>query len=105
MSRPLWVPVSRHAMRQTFSLGADFMAYEQTTHSRSPRLSSGISRLMQRRLYETWSAMTMTDVSSHPMPDMQMYVLPGRAYLLSIRDQNLPMRRAALVDARAMFDA
>jgi hypothetical protein len=38
------------------------------------------------------------------MPDMQMYVLPGRAFLLSVQEQNLAMRRAALADARAQFD-
>lgn len=44
----------------------------------------------------------MTDQSGKvPVPDMGMFVLPGRAYLRSIVDQNLPMRRAALSDARA----
>jgi hypothetical protein len=49
--------------------------------------------------------MTMTDGTPHPMPDMKMLVLPGRAYLLSVQDQSLLMRRAALLDARAEFDA
>lgn len=48
----------------------------------------------------------MTDESGKvPVPDMGMFVLPGRAYLRSIVDQNLPMRRAALSDARAHFDS
>jgi hypothetical protein len=59
---------------------------------------------MQPKLCETCSEMTMPDGSPHPMPDMKMFVLPGRAYLLSVQDQNLSMRRAALVDARAEFD-
>jgi len=40
-----------------------------------------------------------------PMPDAQSYLLPSRAYLLSLRDQNLPMRRAALEDAEGHFAA
>jgi hypothetical protein len=39
------------------------------------------------------------------MPDPQTYLLPARAYVLSQRDQNLPMRRAALADAKGCFDA
>lgn len=33
------------------------------------------------------------------MPDAQTFLLPSRAYLLSMRDQNVPLRRAALEDA------
>jgi hypothetical protein len=39
------------------------------------------------------------------MPDTAMFVLPGRAYLRSIIEQNLPMRRSALADARGQFDS
>lgn len=34
-----------------------------------------------------------------PMPDVQTFLLPGRAYMLSLRDQTIPLRRAALEDA------
>jgi hypothetical protein len=37
------------------------------------------------------------------MPDAQTFLLPSRAYLLSLRDQNLPLRRAALEDAESYF--
>jgi hypothetical protein len=37
-------------------------------------------------------------------PDLHSFVLPSRAYLLSFRDQTLPARRAAIVDARSYFD-
>lgn len=37
------------------------------------------------------------------MPDAQTFLLPARAYLLSMRDQNLPLRRAALDDAEAHY--
>jgi hypothetical protein len=40
-----------------------------------------------------------------PMPDAQTYLLSSRAYLLSLRDQNLPLRRSALEDAEAHFAA
>ncbi len=40
-----------------------------------------------------------------PLPDMGMFILPGRAYLRSIVEQNLPMRRAAVADARSHFDS
>jgi hypothetical protein len=39
------------------------------------------------------------------IPDVQMFLLPGQAYLRSLLEQNLPTRRAALADARAYFDA
>lgn len=39
------------------------------------------------------------------MPDMGMFILPGRAYLRSIVEQNLPTRRAAVADARSHFDS
>jgi len=38
------------------------------------------------------------------LPDPHRVLLPSRAYLLSIRDQTLPVRRRALEDAEAMFD-
>ncbi len=37
------------------------------------------------------------------MPDGRTFLLPSRAYLLSLRDQNLPLRRAALEDAERHF--
>lgn len=37
------------------------------------------------------------------MPDAQTFLLPARAYLLSMRDQNLPLRRAALDDALTAY--
>jgi hypothetical protein len=37
-------------------------------------------------------------------PDLQKFLLPSRAYLLSFRDQTLPARRAALADARSYFE-
>ena len=39
------------------------------------------------------------------MPDMGMFILPGRAYLRSVVEQNLPLRRAALAGARSHFDS
>ena len=45
----------------------------------------------------------MSALSSVPMPDPQTFLLPARAYLLSMRDQNLPLRRAALDDAAAHY--
>jgi len=39
------------------------------------------------------------------MPDAETYLLPQRAYLLSYRDQALPVRRVALRDSRDHFDA
>jgi len=47
----------------------------------------------------------MTDLLPIPMPDAQTFLLPSRAYLLSMRDQNLPLRRAALDDAEAYYRA
>jgi hypothetical protein len=44
----------------------------------------------------------MTDLLPIPMPDAQTFLLPSRAYLLSMRDQNLPLRRAALDDAEVL---
>jgi hypothetical protein len=38
-----------------------------------------------------------------PMPDAQTFLLPSRAYLMSLRDQNLPLRRVALADAESYF--
>lgn len=38
-----------------------------------------------------------------PMPDAQTFLLPARAYLLSMRDQNLLLRRAAIEDAYAAY--
>lgn len=37
------------------------------------------------------------------MPDAQTFLLPARVYLLSMRDQNLPLRRAALDDALTAY--
>jgi hypothetical protein len=37
------------------------------------------------------------------MPDVQTFLLPARAYLLSMRDQNLPLRRLALHDALSAY--
>jgi len=37
------------------------------------------------------------------MPDPQTFLLPSRAFILSQRDQNLPLRRAALADAEAHY--
>jgi hypothetical protein len=49
---------------------------------------------------------TMSDAADEiPMPDMGMFILPGRAYLRSIVEQNLPTRRTALADARSHFDS
>lgn len=45
----------------------------------------------------------MSSLPEIPMPDAQSYLLPSRAYLLSLRDQNLPLRRAALEDAERQF--
>ncbi|MDP9226075.1 MAG: hypothetical protein M3P18_20000 [Actinomycetota bacterium] len=48
----------------------------------------------------------MTDAAHEiALPNMGMFILPGRAYLRSIIDQNLPMRRAAVADARSHFDS
>src|SRR5436190_54532 len=44
----------------------------------------------------------MTDPAV-PMPDAQTFLLPARAYLLSMRDQNLPLRRVALDDALTAY--
>lgn len=38
------------------------------------------------------------------MPDPQTFLLPARAYLLSMRDQNIPLRRVALEDSKAHYD-
>lgn len=38
-----------------------------------------------------------------PVPDAQTFLLPARAYLMSMREQNLPLRRAALADAAAHY--
>lgn len=38
-------------------------------------------------------------------PDLEKFMLPSRAYLLSFRDQTLPARRAAIADARSYFDS
>jgi hypothetical protein len=38
------------------------------------------------------------------MPDPQTFLLPSRAYVLSMRDQNVPMREAALADALEHFE-
>lgn len=45
----------------------------------------------------------MSALPSIPMPDPQTFLLPARACLLSMRDQNLPLRRAALEDAAAHY--
>lgn len=45
----------------------------------------------------------MSALPAMPMPDPQTFLLPARAYLLSMRDQNLPLRRAALDDAAAHY--
>jgi hypothetical protein len=45
----------------------------------------------------------MSELPSIPMPDAQMFLLPARAYLLSMRDQNLPLRRMALADALGAY--
>jgi hypothetical protein len=45
----------------------------------------------------------MSVLLSIPMPDPQTFLLPARAYLLSMRDQNLPLRRVALDDAAAHY--
>jgi len=45
----------------------------------------------------------VTDLPPQPMPDPQTFLLPARAYLLSMRDQNLPLRRTALDDAEAHY--
>jgi hypothetical protein len=39
------------------------------------------------------------------LPDLDMFVRPGQAYLRSLVEQNLPTRHAALADARSYFDA
>jgi hypothetical protein len=46
--------------------------------------------------------MAMTDAVI-PVPDAQTFLLPARAYLLSMRDQNLPLRRVALDDALSAY--
>jgi hypothetical protein len=38
------------------------------------------------------------------MPDAQTFLLPAHAYLLSQRDQNVPLRRAALADPTAHYE-
>lgn len=38
------------------------------------------------------------------MPDPQTFLLPSRAYILSMRDQNLPLREAALADAEEHYE-
>jgi hypothetical protein len=38
------------------------------------------------------------------MPDPRTFLLPARAYLLSMRDQNIPLRRTALDDTKAHYD-
>lgn len=43
----------------------------------------------------------MVELPEVPVPDAQTFLLPARAYLLSMRDQNLTLRRAALDDAVA----
>lgn len=45
----------------------------------------------------------MSAMPSIPMPDPQTFLLPARAYLLSMRDQNLPLRRTAVEDAAAHY--
>jgi hypothetical protein len=45
----------------------------------------------------------MSATPSVPMPDPHTFLLPARAYLLSMRDQNLPLRRVALEDAAAHY--
>jgi len=45
----------------------------------------------------------MTEPRTVPMPDVQTFLLPAHAYLLSMRDQNLPLRRVALDDARSAY--
>lgn len=45
----------------------------------------------------------MSADSDLSLPDSQSILLPARAYLLSLRDQNLPLRRVALEDAEEHF--
>lgn len=45
----------------------------------------------------------MSADSDLSLPDSQAVLLPAHAYLLSLRDQNLPLRRLALEDAEAHF--
>lgn len=45
----------------------------------------------------------MTGAAESAMPDPQTFLLPARAYLLSMRDQNLPLRRAAFDDAASHY--
>jgi len=45
------------------------------------------------------------DLPDVGMPDSETWLLPQRAYLLSMRDQTLPARRAAIADSRAAFGA
>lgn len=43
--------------------------------------------------------------SGADMPDIHAWLLPMRAYLLSMRDQTLPARRVAIADSRAAYEA
>jgi hypothetical protein len=47
----------------------------------------------------------MMEVPRIAMPDSQTWLLPMRAYLLSMRDQALPGRRSAMADSQAAFAA
>jgi len=38
------------------------------------------------------------------MPDPQTFLLPSRAYIFSMRDQNLPLREEALADAKDHYE-
>jgi hypothetical protein len=46
----------------------------------------------------------MIEVPRLEMPDPQTWLLPSRAYLLSMRDQALPSRRAAIADSKGAFE-
>src|SRR6266511_1548962 len=95
----LFEPPKRHSRQRRYWLKRILLGLRT---SASTSFQASISTASTRRHKKPSLISSMTSKSPQ-LPDIATFLLPTRAYLLSMKEQNLSLRRAALIDAESHF--